>query len=81
MNVPNTRKESVMQAVLERPTSKEDTPASVAAPITHEAIELRAYFRYTHRGFVDGFALDDWLEAEQELRQEPKPEDASPAKS
>ena len=69
-----------MPALLEQPTSKEDMPDS-AAPITHEAIELRAYFRYTHRGCTEGFALEDWLEAERELRQETTSDDASQAKA
>ena len=55
---------------LEQPTIEKDPSPGTREPIPHEAIELRAYFRYTNRGFLDGFALEDWLEAEQELRQE-----------
>ena len=69
-----------MPVLIEQPTSKEDTPDS-AAPITHEAIELRAYFRYTHRGCIEGFALEDWLEAERELQQEMTSDDASRAEA
>ena len=55
-----------MPALLEQdPLQKEEAP-----PPTHEAIELRAYFRYVSRGCVDGCALDDWLTAEEELRCE-----------
>ena len=77
----NIREESVMPVVLERPTSEQDTPASLRVPITHETIELRAYYRYSNRGCLDGFALEDWLEAERELRQETKHDDAPPGES
>jgi len=32
-----------------------------------EQIALRAYQLYASRGYLDGFDLQDWLEAEQEL--------------
>lgn len=35
---------------------------------SHEDIERRAYEIYVVRGGVDGHAIDDWLQAEQELR-------------
>ena len=35
----------------------------------HEQIEERAYYHYLERGRSDGHALDDWLTAEAELRQ------------
>lgn len=40
---------------------------------THADIEVRAYYRYLKRGLrdgwlQDGFDLDDWLAAEDELR-------------
>ena len=34
---------------------------------TEERIRRRAYELYEQRGRVDGFALDDWLEAEREI--------------
>ena len=34
-----------------------------------EQIRRRAYELYEQRGRVDGFALDDWLQAESELKQ------------
>lgn len=33
-----------------------------------DQIRLRAYQIYEQRGFVDGDELDDWLQAEAELR-------------
>ena len=32
-------------------------------------IRRRAYELYEQRGFVDGNELDDWLEAEEEIRE------------
>ena len=40
-----------------------------------ELIRRRAYELYEERGRVEGFALDDWLEAEREIldaQQQPK---------
>jgi len=36
---------------------------------TEEKIHLRAYELYEQRGRIDGHALDDWLQAEAEIRQ------------
>ncbi len=33
----------------------------------HERITLRAYELYAQRGWRDGFALEDWLDAEREI--------------
>ena len=38
-----------------------------------ERIRRRAYELYVRRGSVDGFALDDWLQAEAEILQAQKP--------
>ena len=35
----------------------------------HEHISRAAYFRAAARGFMPGGELDDWLEAEQEIRR------------
>jgi Protein of unknown function (DUF2934) len=64
-----------MPALLERPSVEEDTPPSVPEPIPHEEIKVRAYFRYINRGSLDGFAVEDWLEAERELREEAETRD------
>ncbi len=32
-----------------------------------ELVAKNAYYRAEKRGFEDGYALDDWLEAEQEV--------------
>lgn len=47
-------------------SSPETTPLS----IDREAIEVRAYAIYCSRGCLDGQDVDDWLEAERQLRAE-----------
>jgi len=53
------------------------SPAKVQQPAAQEAatqertraqIEERAYYRYLERGSVDGWDLDDWFSAEDDLR-------------
>jgi Protein of unknown function (DUF2934) len=39
-------------------------------PFMHEEIAQRAYELYEARGCVDGRDLDDWIEAELELRSD-----------
>ena len=43
-------------------------PATVAAPDRAE-IERRAYEIYLARGGVHGYDVDDWVQAERELRE------------
>jgi len=51
------------------------SPASVseqsvaANEPTHEEIKQRAYSIYLLRGGADGHDLDDWLQAEREIRE------------
>jgi hypothetical protein len=39
------------------------------ATLSHEAIAQRAYELFLQRGQAHGHALDDWLQAERELRK------------
>ena len=42
---------------------------------TEEKIRVRAYELYEQRGRIEGHALDDWLQAEEEIlgrRRQPK---------
>jgi len=57
-----------MTAVLESIREVKELPR--ALELSHEELERRAYFRYLDRGCVDGRALEDWLAAESELREE-----------
>jgi hypothetical protein len=36
-------------------------------PLLEKEVQVRAYERYEQRGKEDGFALQDWLEAEAEV--------------
>jgi hypothetical protein len=38
--------------------------------VAYEEIAGRAYRRYLERGSTDGYDIDDWLAAEQELARE-----------
>ena len=53
-------------------------PQEGAAPFDRGQIEARAYAIYCARGCVDGLDVDDWLEAERQLRSEARIEDATP---
>ena len=46
-----------------------------------ESIRRRAYELYERRGKVDGFALDDWLQAEGELLGAGRPRKAKAARA
>lgn len=47
-----------------------------------ERIRLKAYELYEQRGRVDGFALDDWLQAEAEvLGAQKQPKSKAPKQS
>ena len=43
--------------------------SALAAQPTYDEIAQAAYRRYLSRGGSDGYDLDDWIEAERELRQ------------
>lgn len=55
---------------------------------TREEIEVRAYELYAARGYEDGHDLEDWAEAERQLREdgvsaasaEPQVEAVAPSK-
>ena len=57
-----------------KPQSYSPRPAPAAAPSsssnapTHEEIAKAAYYRWLKRGGKHGAALEDWLEAEKELK-------------
>jgi hypothetical protein len=44
--------------------------ASVSRGLSHDEIERRAYQIFLERGSTDGYAEEDWLRAEYELRRE-----------
>ena len=50
------------------PVNGELLATSQPSGVTEEDIAQRAYQLYLARGGEDGHALDDWLQAERELR-------------
>lgn len=50
------------------PTHPMDSPYEPSL----EEIQARAYESYVQRGRIDGFDLEDWLQAEQELKENGK---------
>jgi hypothetical protein len=39
----------------------------LSADLRHRLISDAAYFRYSQRGYADGYDMDDWFEAEAEI--------------
>jgi Protein of unknown function (DUF2934) len=57
------------------------SPKRAQSSNTEERIRRRAYALYEQRDRVDGFALDDWLQAEGEILGAPKHRKAKAARS
>ncbi len=53
-----------------KPENGHTKSASSPAGGLEEIIRVRAYELYVERGFQDGYAQDDWLRAEAELRNQ-----------
>jgi hypothetical protein len=49
-------------------SAQQQTSNPGTAP-NRDEVQERAYYRYVERGRTDGKALDDWLSAETEARQ------------
>jgi transketolase N-terminal domain/subunit len=45
--------------------------------INQAHVAMAAYYRAQQRGFAPGQELEDWLQAERELQNEPDSEDVS----
>lgn len=54
-----------MPSKLDKPVTKTMTPP---AEDVRRRIEMTAYFKAKARGFQPGYELEDWLEAEREVR-------------
>jgi len=59
--------------------SDEEGPLTLSTGPDTDRIAQRAYERYEARGREEGRDLEDWLEAEQELRQSPSESTTTPA--
>jgi hypothetical protein len=53
--------------ILETPELSPREKESLNAALLHKAIAVCAYQLYASRGYIDGFHLQDWLQAEQEI--------------
>ena len=54
--------------VLTMPSTESPTAVPIASDVTESDIARRAFEPYCDRGCEDGHDLDDWLNAERELR-------------
>jgi hypothetical protein len=61
-------KKAKTPATPRKSTAKKDLAHGVATP-SHQAIEQLAKNLWAERGYRDGYAEQDWLRAEQTLRQ------------
>jgi hypothetical protein len=66
-SLPNFMEGHHMSRVVTPPTAK---PASPQVQIPHDKIAKRAYEKWVQRGQPHGTDIQDWLEAEAELRSE-----------
>jgi hypothetical protein len=60
--------ESLMDDALEDDGSPDSADSGLAAEELREMIAEAAYYRAERRGFNGGFELEDWLEAEAEVK-------------
>jgi len=56
-----------MPHFLRKATFNVAVPSSVQTDITQSMIAKAAYFKAEKRNFVQGYELQDWIEAEHEL--------------
>ncbi len=52
------------------PQPQAGAPAGQAAPVPHERVAMRAYEKWCQRGCPPGTDVQDWYEAEAEVRAE-----------
>ena len=65
---PSIKNDMKRTAILSKQAEKPEVKGSRDSEELKDQIRLRAYQIYEERGFVDGDELDDWLQAEAELR-------------
>jgi hypothetical protein len=49
------------------PPAAESAQGGIDPEVRHRMISEAAYQRYAQRGYVEGFELEDWLQAEAEV--------------
>lgn len=62
-----TRSDQKKEEAMGQAVSDEPAHATLNAGEVQERIAMRAYELYRERGAIDGYDLDDWLEAEQTI--------------
>jgi hypothetical protein len=63
-------KSTTPQREVPEPAADEEPPAEQPSPEDiRRRIEMQAYFKAKARGFAPGYELQDWLEAEREVKQ------------
>lgn len=71
--------ESPRQGAAASPKAHSPTPALSPCDDLHIVIAKRAYELYIERGYRQGTALDDWLQAEREVLTQIPPAERGPA--
>jgi hypothetical protein len=68
---PRNRAATSAQSAVDKTIGKNTTPpAEQPAPEdVRRRIEMQAYFKAKARGFAPGYELQDWLEAEREVKR------------
>jgi hypothetical protein len=67
-DAPSNKKENTVKR-----TEQEQANKPRKAPIDlQEEVRRRAYQLYEQRGMLDGFELEDWLQAEGEVLENPR---------
>jgi DUF2934 family protein len=61
---PSQDSDSVSDAPVEQ-----GAQSTLDSDLRYRMISEAAYYLYTQRGYDDGYALDDWLQAEAEVEQ------------
>jgi len=64
----STKKHTSNHATTDDTTPAEPIAQATTEPPSHQAIAVRAYELYVARGCGNGCDMDDWLQAERELR-------------
>ena len=69
---PRNRATTSAKPPVDKTVGKNTTPPSEqpAPEDVRRRIEMQAYFKAKARGFAPGYELQDWLEAEREVRHQ-----------
>jgi Protein of unknown function (DUF2934) len=65
---PRSGGRRTVRSVKDGPTDAPENTTPTNGQPSEEDVRVRAYHKYLERGATDGHDLNDWVEAEQELR-------------